>query len=294
MPKLNVNDVLVPGSLALLFNIDLAGGHANNFPVQNVTRAVIDRLVVKYAGEILQDTVGYDIFKIWEDLFLSQEERDDMILEGIQSEDLCKIRSGAGDKKTSGVDTENKLNKVYGTKYRIRLDHQILTDHGVFYLQALYNDLVFDLTLAQASQVINGSDPANLKYKLINIELEYEMIRSRTLADEAHSVYSTGKEFLYEHVQRPEMVSFPKGLGTRLNIKVNPQRKSLKGILLLFVEPYAPGARDSEKYFNPDLKKVSVTENGSPNMLYNSASKARTFGRRLAASLSSQKIKLST
>ncbi|MCV6575333.1 MAG: hypothetical protein OIF58_06310, partial [Cohaesibacter sp.] len=43
----------------------------------------------------------------------------------------------------------------------------------------------------------------------------------------------------------------------------------LKGILL-FVEPYASGARDSEKYFNPDLKKVSVTVNGSPNMLYNS------------------------
>ena len=146
------------GSLALLFNIDLTEGHANNFLVQNVTRALIDRLVVKYAGEILQDTVGYDIFKIWEDAFLSQEERDNMILEGIQSEDICKIRSGAGDKKTSGVDAENKLNKVYGTKYRIRLDHQVLTDHGVFYPQALYNDLVFELTLAHASQVVKGSD----------------------------------------------------------------------------------------------------------------------------------------
>ena len=96
------------------------------------------------------------------------------------------------------------------------------------------------------------------------------MIRSRTLEDEAHIVYSTGKKFLYDHVQRPEMVSFPKGLGTRFNIKVNPQRRSLKRILLLFVEPYAPGARDSEKNFNPDLTKVNVKVNGSPNMLYNS------------------------
>ena len=55
-----------------------------------------------------------------------------MLLEGIQSEDLCKIRSGSGDKKASVVDAENKLNKVYGAKYRIRLDHQILTNHGVF------------------------------------------------------------------------------------------------------------------------------------------------------------------
>ena len=41
--KLNVNEVLVPGSLALVFDIDLSGGHANNFLVQNVTRALVWR-----------------------------------------------------------------------------------------------------------------------------------------------------------------------------------------------------------------------------------------------------------
>ena len=33
VPNLNENEVLVPGSFALIFNIDLAGGHANNFLV---------------------------------------------------------------------------------------------------------------------------------------------------------------------------------------------------------------------------------------------------------------------
>lgn len=50
---------------------------------------------------------------------------------------------------------------------------------------------------------------------------------------------------------------------------VNPQRRSLKGILLLFIEPYGAGARDSEKYVNPDITKVDVTVNGSPNKVYN-------------------------
>jgi len=131
VPKLNVNEVLVSGSLSLIFNIDLSGGHANNFLVQNVMRALVDRLHVRFGGSTLQDTVGYGIYKIFDDLFLSQEERNNRILEGIQSEDLCKIRSDAGDKKTSGVDAENKLNEVYGSKYRIRRDHQILTDHSV-------------------------------------------------------------------------------------------------------------------------------------------------------------------
>jgi len=195
VPKLNVNEVLVPGSLALVFNIDLSGGHANNFLVQNVTRALVDRLHVKFEGTTLHDTVGYGIYEIFDDLFLSQEERDNGILEGIQSEKLYKIRSGAGDKETSGVDAEKKLNEVYGSKYRIRLDHQILTDHGVFYPQALYKDLTFEITLAEAAHVVNGSDTTKLKYRLTNIQLEYDMMRSKTLADEAHSVYSSGKEF---------------------------------------------------------------------------------------------------
>ena len=269
VPKLNENEVLVPGSLGLRFDIDLAGGHANNYLVQNVSRALVSKMVVKFAGTILQDTDGYDLFKIYEDLFLSQEQRDDMVLEGIQGFDLCKIRSNAGDKKTSGVDTENALNEIFGTKYYIWLDHEILTDHGVFYPQALYNDLVFELTLAGAGQVVKGSDPAKLKYKLKNIQLEYEMIRSELLAQEAKSEYSSGKEFLYDHVHLEKTIPIAKGAEARLNIKVNAQRRSLKAILLLFTEPYNAGARDSEKYVFPDLKKVKVTINGSPSMLYN-------------------------
>ncbi|KAL9983292.1 hypothetical protein ACROYT_G005439 [Oculina patagonica] len=246
--KLNENEVIVPGSLALRFNIDLSGGHANNFLVNNVSRALVDKFVVKYEGT---------------------EERDDRVPEGIQSRDLNKIRSNAGDKKTSRVEAEKKLNELYGNKYRIRLEHQILTDHGAFYPQALYNDLVFELKLAAAEHVVSGSDPTKLKYKLTNIQLEYEMIRSKDIADEALSAYSGGKEFAYDHIQRDKVVTFETGSDTRLNLRVNPQRRSLKGILLLFIEKYDKGKRSSEKYINPDLTKVSVTVNGSPNMLYN-------------------------
>ena len=212
VPKLNENEVLVPGSLGLRFDIDLAGGHANNYLVQNVSRALVSKMVVKFAGTILQDTDGYDLFKIYEDLFLSQEQRDDMILEGIQSVDLCRIRSNAGDKKTSSVDVEKVLNENFGTKYYIWLDHEILTDHGVFYPQALYNDLVFELTLAGAGQVVKGSDTSKLKYKLKNIQLEYEMIHNKMLAEEANSEYSSGKEFLYDHVHLEKTIPFAKAL----------------------------------------------------------------------------------
>ena len=266
VPKLNKNGVLVPGSLALRFDIDLFGGHAYNFLVQNVSRALVSKMVVNFGGATLEETVDYDVYKTFQDLLLPGEKRDNMVPEGIQSEDLCKIRSGAGDAKTSGVDAEKILNDIYGKKYRINLDHQILTDHGIFYPQALKNDLVFEVKLAPASQVVKGSDPTKLKYKLTNIQLEYETIHSENLAE---SVYKFGKEFAYDHVSRAKVVPIDRNKDTRINIKVDAQRRSMKDILLLFVEPYAAGTRDSEKYIFPDLKKISVTVNGSPNMLYN-------------------------
>jgi len=101
---------------------------------------------------------------------------------------------------------KKKLNEIYGTKYCISLNHQIVFDHGVFYPQALYNDLVFELTLAPASQVVKGSDPSKLKYKLTNIQPEYGMIRNHTLADKTRSVYSSGKEFAYDHMTCAKVV----------------------------------------------------------------------------------------
>ena len=269
VPKLSENEVIVSGSLALVFNINLSGGHANNYLVQNVSRGLVDKLHVKFAATSVQDTDGYDIYKILEDLFLSTDERDNMLAEGIQSVDLCRICSGSSDKKTSGVDDGNKLNGMYRNKYRINLDHPILTDHGVFYPQALFNDLVFELTLAPAYQVVRGSDASKLVYKLENIQLEYETIRSKSLADEATSTNDNGKEFAYDLVMRERVVPISRGGDTRLNLWVNPQRRSLKGVLLLFINPYLAGARDTKNYFNPDITKVKVTVNGVPNRVYN-------------------------
>ena len=115
----------------------------------------------------------------------------------------------------------------------------------------------------------SGFDASKLGYKLENLQLEYEVIRSRTLADKAMSTYAGGKEFAYDFVMREKVVSITRGSDTHLNLRVNPQRRSLKGILLLFINPYAAGARDTENYFNPDITKVKVTVNGVPNRVYN-------------------------
>ena len=171
--------------------------------------------------------------------------------QGIQREKLCKVRANSGDKPTSGVQTENNLEAVYKMKYKINLDHQILTSSGVFYPQALDKDLMFELTLAPASQVVRGSDANKLVYKLKNIQLEYERIRSKQLSDHETTAYTHGKMYAYDQVMLEKTVTFDRGTDADLNLLVNPQRRSLKDILLLFIVPYNAGARDSETLLQP-------------------------------------------
>jgi len=142
--------------------------------------------------------------------------------------------------------------------------------------------------------VVRGSDTTQLKYKLTNIQLEYEMIRSKTLANEAQSVYTSAKEFAYDHVMHDKEVSLRKSTDTRINVKVNAQRRSLKALLLLFVEPYTAGDRDSEKFIFPNLTKVSVTVNGSPNMLFNDGIEGQDMWEEAHRFFVKEKIKPST
>ena len=54
---------------------------------------------------------------------------------------------------------------------------------------------------------------------------------------------------------------------TKWNWSFNDTCKSLKGILVLFEEE-KPYLRDTSKYYNPKIEKVSVTVEGKPNQLY--------------------------
>ena len=155
VPKLDDGVVLMPGPLSLIFDLAVSG-HTNNYIMNVGARALFDRLIMKFAREIAQDTDDYDLFKLSEDLFLTENERVRMFREGIQPVDLSNFRYNADDKKKSGVEKENKFNVVYENKYRIPLDQKILKDHEVFFLGALCDELLFKLRLAPANDVLIG------------------------------------------------------------------------------------------------------------------------------------------
>ena len=79
---------------------------------------------------------------------------------------------------------------------------------------------------------------------------------------------------MYEHVTHHKTISITRGTDS-INESINVPRRSMKGFLLLFYEPYAEGARDSEKTLNPDITQVKVTVNGIPNKVYSQGKKSR-------------------
>ena len=69
VPKLGEQEVIVPGTLVLCFDIDISGRLANNFLVQNLSRALVRKQVVKFRVNTSEYTDGYDVYKIFTDLF---------------------------------------------------------------------------------------------------------------------------------------------------------------------------------------------------------------------------------
>ena len=267
IPKLAEGVVIVPGSVALLFNLNVAG-HANNTLVNNVGRNLVTSLKVKFGEEILQDTQRYDLLKTYNDLFLSKEEREDRLKQGISSVNMRKLRTNAGDKVTTDAG-EVALALVHNTKYRIALDHPVLNNHGVFYPKVLPNHLLFELTFEQVVDIVIYSDVTKApNYTITNLELEYQCISSDSLANQAKGSYQSKKGFFYENILLHKTFTISKPNDSVINEKINVPRRYMTGILCLFTERHTAGTRDSEKFVNPDIKSVSINVDGIPNRLY--------------------------
>ena len=192
--KLADNIVIVPGSVYLTFDLNVTG-HANNTLVNNVGRNLVKRQRVLFGGEVLQDTLDYDLFQTYHDLHLSSEARDDMLRHGVSAENTQKLPTAAGDKRTSNA-KEVAMATLHGTKYCMPLDHPILLNHGVFYPKGLSHPLKFEITLGGVADIVVYSDttkPPN--YKITNLELEYRSISSEYLANRALEVYKVGHAF---------------------------------------------------------------------------------------------------
>jgi len=131
--------------------------------------------------------------------------------------------------------------------------------------------LTFEITLPNSSDITITSDlTKSYTYTLSNIQLEFESIYSPYLASEAISAYNIGKGIMYENILLHKTFTINKATDSVINEMINVPRRSMTGLMILFQPTYLAGARDSEKFINPDIKSIHINIDGLPNKLYSS------------------------
>ena len=176
-----------------------------------------------------------------------------------------KLRINASD-KNAGNKRDNTIADTYRNKFVIPLDFEMLDSASPYYQAGLRNRLCYEITTNNYNRVIKSAVASpDANYKIKDISLEYEIVTQPTLTRCITTEYES-MVLLYDRVLRHKQIGVNKS-DTIWNWSFNMPCKSLKGILVLF-EGEKPYKRDTSKFYNPKIQKVSVTIEGKPNQLY--------------------------
>ena len=263
IPALNRSQCIVPDTLALSFKF--SNSNAKSWFLNNLGRILVDRLsIFVQCVEVYQST-GESMMEVYKDLWRSKEDREKRKEYGLVNENVRKL--------ISKDDSENRNSKTDGIldltianmfdRMKIPLG-KILCDHGPYAPYGMF-DFEYRITLPKSETILAAqSGQEKGKYKLTDLNLEYEIIESEDLARGVKEKYTTGRSLGYDYTTLLQTLAWKK-YSERETIAVNIPRKSLKAIVLLFTES---DANDSEHFPFPNLTKVDVTVEGNPNDLY--------------------------
>ena len=238
--------------------------------VSDIGRAIVKKLVVKFEGNEILSIDDFDIFACYQDLWKTKSEkgnaiRQRMIFNGGCTESCIKLRINAADKR-AGNKQDKATADTYGNKFIIPLDFEMLDSSIPYYQVGLGNRLCYEPTFNDYNRVIKSAVASpDAKYEISNISLEYEIVTQPTLAKHISDEYQS-MALLYDRVLRHRQIKVNKS-DTTSNWSFNMPCKSLKGILALF-EKEKPYKRDTSKFYNPKIEKVSVILEGKPDQLY--------------------------
>ena len=129
-PDLKENQVIIPSTTKLTFNISLAGTDVNRTLVGNLGRRnVIRKFVVKLEGNEIISIDDYDILYSFYDCWKCKTKRLNAVFQGIveadgQTENAIKHRINAGDKANNAKD--QTVASIYDNRFCIPLDFEIL------------------------------------------------------------------------------------------------------------------------------------------------------------------------
>ena len=128
-PDLKENQIIIPSTTKLTFNISLAGTDVNRTLVGNLGRNIIRKLIVKLEGNEIISIDDYDVLYLYIDSWKCKTERINTVFQGIaeadsQTENVIKHRINAGDKANDAKD--QTVASIFDNRFCIPLDFEIL------------------------------------------------------------------------------------------------------------------------------------------------------------------------
>ena len=176
--NLGSDDVIIPGTVNLSFNIELTSAvDANRTLVSNIGRAIIKKLAVKFEKNEIMSVDDFDVLACYRDLWKTKSEKRNAIRQGIISTDGCtenciKLRINAGDKNASNVQ-DKAVADACGNKFIIPLDFEMLDSATPYYQAGLGNRLCYKLTFNDYNRVtksgVSSPKVPDAKYKITDI-----------------------------------------------------------------------------------------------------------------------------
>ena len=101
IPHGSRDHVIIQNTVKITFNLDVESADKARSVVNNVGRALVKKKVLVLDSKDIDTINNSDIFDMYKDLYLSKKEREEKLLQGIQSANGLKARLGA--KKADGT-----------------------------------------------------------------------------------------------------------------------------------------------------------------------------------------------
>ena len=143
-PDLKENQVIIPGTTKLTFNITLVGTDVNRTLVENLGSNIIRKLVVKLEGNEIISIDDYDVLFSYIDSWKCKTERLNAVFQGIvdadgQTENVIKHRINSSDKANNA--TDQTVASIFNNHFSIPLDFEILESSLPLYQYGLGSHL---------------------------------------------------------------------------------------------------------------------------------------------------------
>ena len=237
IPHGSRDHVIVPDTVKITFNLYIESTEKARSVVNNMGRVLVKKKAIMLGSKDIDTINNSDIYDTYKDLYLSEKEREEKLLQGIQLANGLKARVGT--KKANGTaltmtTQENVIKKMFHKRFAISLDFDFFKDP--VYPYGLKEDLIVRLGLNSSEKVILCTGDIAATYKLLDISLEYDAIFNELYATTIGEMYTGTTSIQYTKVTSIHYQTLSKK-DTSCKTDVNNLSVcSLQGLLLLFLD----------------------------------------------------------